>query len=107
MKGRTRWLLGGGLVALIVGGGGAIAWAAPSADDDKPLTGQTLERASDAALSATGGGVVVDSEVGDDGAAYSVEVRTEDGRQVEIDLSESFAVVGQEADDDSADGTDD
>jgi hypothetical protein len=107
MKARTRWLSGGALLAVIVGGAGGVAWAVPTADDDEPLTGQTLERASDAALAATGGGAVVDSEVGDDGAAYSVEVRTEDGRQLEVDLDESFKVIAQEPDDDSADATTD
>ena len=38
------------------------------------------------ALEHTGGGTVTESEIGDDGAAYSVEVRLADGSQVEVNL---------------------
>jgi hypothetical protein len=79
-------------------------------DNDKPLTGSALEKATAAALAHTGGGTVVETEVGDDGAAYGVEVRLADGRQVEVELDESFRVVGQAADDDGKneqDGQDD
>jgi uncharacterized membrane protein YkoI len=69
-------------------------------DDDQPLTGTTLERATAAALAHTGGGTVTETEVGDDGAAYGVEVRLPDGRQVEVNLDANFKVIGQEADDD-------
>jgi hypothetical protein len=91
--------------AVAVGAAAGVAWAAGATpDDDAPLTGQTLERAGAAALAATGGGEVIDSEVEDGSVAYSVEVRTSDGRQVEVDLNEAFEVIGQEADDDSVDG---
>jgi hypothetical protein len=43
---------------------------------------------------------VLETEAGDDGAAYGVEVRLADGRQVEVNLDESFRVVGQEPDED-------
>ncbi|HET9250333.1 MAG TPA: hypothetical protein VFP13_10420, partial [Actinomycetota bacterium] len=79
-------------------------------DDDRPLTGSALERASAAALASTGGGTVIETEVGDDGAAYGVEVRLEDGRVVEVSLDADFAVVGSTTDDDGAndgDATDD
>jgi hypothetical protein len=79
--------------------------AAPAIDDsDTQLSGGTLERASQAALAHTGGGKVVDSETGDDGAAYGVEVQLADGSQVEVSLDGDFNVVGQEADDDSDEG---
>jgi len=74
----------------VAGGGG----------DDQPLTGSTLDRATAAALAHTGGGKVVETEVGDDGSAYGVEIRLDDGRQVEVNLDEAFGVIGQEADDD-------
>jgi uncharacterized membrane protein YkoI len=89
---------------------GGIAIAAGTGDDDKPLTGSTLEKATAAALAHTGGGTVVETEVGDDGAAYGVEVKLSDGRVVEVSLDESFHVVGTERDDDTAgeeDGPDD
>jgi uncharacterized membrane protein YkoI len=94
------------LIAALVVAAGAVsagfAIAAASGDDDKPLTGVTLERATAAALKHTGGGTVTETELGDDGAAYSVEVRRKDGSQVEVNLNESFEVIGQESDDDGA-----
>lgn len=84
-----------------------IAIAAGSGGDERPLTGTSLQRATAAALAHTGGGTVVETEIGDDGAAYGVEVRLADGRQVEVALDESFQVIGEEADDDGAGGEDD
>lgn len=68
-------------------------------DDDRPLTGSTLDRARKAALDHTGGGVVVETEAGDDGAAYGVEVRLPDGRVVEVALDANFKVIGSAGDD--------
>lgn len=87
------------VVALATGG---FAVAGGVGDSDEPLTGATLERATAAALEHTGGGKVVETEVGDDGAAYGVEVQLAGGRQVEVELDENFQVIGQEADDDGA-----
>jgi uncharacterized membrane protein YkoI len=87
------------VVAVMTAG---IAIAAGGGDDDQPLTGSTRDRAVDAALRQTGGGTVLETEAGDDGAAYGVEIRLEDGRQVEVELDENFDVIGQEADDDTA-----
>jgi uncharacterized membrane protein YkoI len=84
MQRRTRW----------------IAAAAAAADNDQELTGSTRDRAVNAALAATGGGTVLETEAGDDGAAYGVEIRLADGRQVEVNLDQSFKVTGQEADED-------
>jgi hypothetical protein len=83
----------------VVSAGFAIA---AGGGDDQPLTGSTLEQAKAAALAHTGGGTVVETETGDDGAAYGVEVRLEDGSQVEVNLDSEFAVIGSEADDDGA-----
>jgi uncharacterized membrane protein YkoI len=98
-------------MVLVVGAAAAGIAIAAGGDDDKPLTGKTLAQASAAALRLTGAGTVVESEVGDDGAAYEVEVRLPNGRQVEVRLDERFAVIGQERDDDGAadehEGTDD
>jgi uncharacterized membrane protein YkoI len=86
------------VVAVLTAG---IAIAAGGRDDDRPLTGSTRDRAVDAALQHTRGGTVLETEAGDDGAAYGVEIRLEDGREVEVNLDESFDVIGQEADDDT------
>ena len=107
---RTTKLIAGGVGAVtLIGGGTAIAVASVGGDDE-PLTGTTLDQAVAAALEETGGGTVTESEVGDDGAAYSVEVQFDDGSQVEVNPDENFNVIGQAADDDGAndqDGGDD
>jgi uncharacterized membrane protein YkoI len=97
MQRRNRWIAGAGVAVAMVGG---LAAAAADGDTDQELTGATRDRAVAAALAATGGGTVLETEVGDDGAAYGVEVRLADGRQVEVNLDEAFRVVGQEADED-------
>jgi uncharacterized membrane protein YkoI len=90
------------LVLVLAAAGAGIAYSAASGDDDQALTGSTLQKASAAALRHTGGGTVIETEAGDDGAAYGVEVRLADGRVVEVSLDSSFNVVGREADDDGA-----
>jgi uncharacterized membrane protein YkoI len=98
MRRRTRWIAAAGLAVAVVGG--AAAAAAGGGDSDQELTGATRDRAVAAALAATGGGTVLETEAGDDGAAYGVEVRLADGRQVEVQLDQAFRVVGREADED-------
>jgi uncharacterized membrane protein YkoI len=80
---------------LIVAGG-----AAATGDDDEteaPITGQDLERATEAALSHVGEGRVTGTEVGDEESLYEVEVTLPDGRQVDVQLDEEFNVVGTES----------
>ena len=100
MRGRMVKIgVGAALVAALAGGGAA--WATAGAgDNDKPLAGSALDKATAAALAHVGGGTVTETEVGDDGAAYGVEVRLDDGSVVEVNLDENFEVIGQEADDD-------
>ena len=103
MKSRKRLYIVAGLVAVLVltgiGAGAGIAIGA-GGDDDQPIAGSALDKAIAAALEHTGGGTVTETETGDDGAAYGVEVRLDDGSQVEVNLDENFNVIGQEADDD-------
>ena len=102
MRRSTKWIVGGAVAsALIIGGIGTGVAQQAATDDDQPLTGETYDRATAAALVATGGGTVTDTEFGDDGAAYGVEVLFDDGRQVEVNLDREFRVVGQELDDDA------
>jgi hypothetical protein len=90
-------------VVLVAGAVSAgIAIASGAGGQEAPLTGNALERATDAALAHTGGGTVTETEVGDDGAAYSVEVRLANGSQVEVNMNENFEVIGDEPDDDGA-----
>ena len=82
---------------------------ANSGDDDeteRPISGDALQKASDAALEHTGGGSVTGTEVGDEESLYEVEVTLDDGRQLDVQLDESFAVVGTEGDDDSTEDQD-
>jgi uncharacterized membrane protein YkoI len=90
------------VVLVVAAAGAGIAYSAASGDDDRALTGSTLQKASAAALRHTGGGTVIETEAGDDGAAYGVEVRLANGRVVEVSLDSNFEVVGREADDDGA-----
>jgi hypothetical protein len=89
-----------GAVVVVVGALSAGIGIAATGGDEQPLAGSTLEQATDAALAHTGGGTVVETETGDDGAAYSVEIQLADGSQVEVNLDENFEVLGSEADDD-------
>lgn len=99
MDRRTKWIASAAVALTVVGGGTGIAIATGSSDD-APITGSALDEATTAALAETGGGTVIETEVGDDGAAYSVEVRLDDGSQVEVNLDENFVVIGQAGDDD-------
>jgi uncharacterized membrane protein YkoI len=108
MQRKTKWILGGALAgALVIGGISGVAAEQAGTEDDRPLTGEQYDRATKAALEETKGGKVTDTETGDDGAAYGVEVRLGDGRVVEVNLDESFDVIGQENDDDGAGDRDD
>ena len=84
-------------VILVVGGAGVVRAAS---GDDVPLEGKDFDRATASALRHVGGGTVVETEVGDDGAAYEVEVRLDDGSQVAVELDENFRVIGSDPDDD-------
>ncbi len=98
----TRKLVLIAVIVLALGGLSAGIAIAAGGGGEEPLTGPNLEKATSAALAHTGGGSVTETETGDDGAAYSVEVRLDDGSQVEVNLDENFEVIGQEADDDGA-----
>jgi uncharacterized membrane protein YkoI len=85
---------------------GAGVGVAASGSDDKPLRGSTYDKATAAALEHVGEGTVTETEIGDDGAAYEVEIRLDNGSQVEVQLDSNFDVTGSEADDDGAGDTD-
>ena len=98
---KKRILIGVLAIAALGAGGAAIAGAAAGGDDDggdKAITGTALDRASAAALRATGGGKVTETEVGDEESYYEVEVTRADGSQVDVQLDRGFDVVGQKAD---------
>ncbi len=103
-----KFFIGAALTAAFAVVGMGVAGAAGSGDDsgDVPLSGTALTQASEAALAETGGGEVVDSEFEDEENGYEVEVNLDDGRQIEVQLDESFAVVGssENAEGDAGDG---
>ena len=106
MQKRTKLMLATGLVlAGVVGGAGAVM--ATGAEDDAPLTGESRDRAVAAAKAHVGEGEVTETELGDDGAAYGVEILKADGKQVEVNLDKDYRVTGTEDDDDSGDADDD
>ena len=89
--------------AAIVASGAGIATAAAGSDDsaegpDTAISGDALQKASEAALAETGGGRVTGSEVGDEESYYEVEVTRDDGSQVDVQLDENYAVAGSSAD---------
>jgi uncharacterized membrane protein YkoI len=91
--------------AIVAGGTGAGIAAANGGDDNEaPITGQALDKASAAALEHTGEGRVTETEVGDEESYYEVEVTLDDGSQVDVQLDKSFKVVGSSADHEERDG---
>jgi uncharacterized membrane protein YkoI len=104
MRVRTK-IVAGSVVALAVAGA-ATGVGVASGGDDRPIQGTDRDRATAAALASVGGGSVVETEIGDGGAAYSVEVRRTDGSVVEVQLDARFRVIGTEADDDTGTGED-
>lgn len=101
MKRRTLSMIGALVVAGTVAIGAGIAGANNVRDvieNETPITGLALERASTAALAYTGGGRVTQTEVGDEDSYYEVEVTLPDGSAVDVQLDEGFNVVGSMAD---------
>ena len=96
MKGKTIGILTAvGAAAVAIGTG--LATAQPDDGEGSPITGEALAKASQAALAFTGGGTVTGTEVGDEESLYEVEVTLADGSQVDVQLDDAFAVVGNKA----------
>ena len=117
MQKKTLWITAAAAGAVIILGGTGIAFAATdgfeqeddnrdssvsetsddTATDDTtsaPIAEGWLDKASAAALEAAGGGTVTGADVSDDADhTYSVDVRREDGTEVDVELDRSFAVV--------------
>jgi uncharacterized membrane protein YkoI len=109
---RSRKIIAGTAFAAAVAGGAGVAAASGGQDADSQegsdvaITGDALQRASDAALAETGGGRVTGTEIDDEESYYEVEVTLDDGSQVDVQLDESFHVVSSSADHEDS-GTDD
>jgi hypothetical protein len=76
-------------------------------ENETPISGDALTKATEAALAHTGGGRVTETEVGDEDSYYEVEVTLGDGRQVDVQLDEDFKVVSSESDDEGEGEADD
>jgi hypothetical protein len=98
---RLRKVLIGILALAALGLGGAAIAAATGGDSEG--SGTVPEVAKQAALKATGGGTLGESERdGEKGATYEVEVTRPDGKQVDVRLADDLSVVA--IDSDSEDG---
>lgn len=89
---RTTWIVLAtitGAVTAAIGGGIAVF----AAEGETPVTGPARARVEAAALAYTGGGRVTGTEVGDEDSFYEVEVTLPDGRQLDVQLDENFAIV--------------
>ena len=100
MNRKTRWIVGAGLAVALVAGATGMA-VATAGDNETPITGEALGKASAAALAHTGGGRVTGTEVGDEEGYYEVEVTLPGGGQVDVHLDQAFKVLGGTADQDS------
>lgn len=107
MQRKTRLAAAATTVVVLAGGAATTAVVASGAggDDDEneaPITGDALDRASEAALAHIGEGRVTGTEVEDEESKYEVEVTKDDGSQVDVQLDEQFEIVSSEGDDDGS-----
>jgi uncharacterized membrane protein YkoI len=95
-------IIAAAVVAMLLALGGAGIAYANGGDSEEQLTGPEAEKAKSAAIAAVGGGTVTEVER-DDGngtGAFEVEVKREDGSQLEVHLDGDYDVVGQQGDED-------
>lgn len=89
----------------------AIAFGATYAigGSEEKVTGPDSTDAASAAIKAVGGGTVteVEHQDGDGAGLYEVEVKKDDGSQVEVHLDADFQPLGTAPDDDAGEGPDD
>jgi len=101
MQKKTIWITAAAAGAVLILGGTGIAYAATDGfeqDDDSrtqvSAPANWLDKASEAAITAAGGGTVTGADTSDDADhAYSVDVRRDNGTEVDIELDASFGVV--------------
>ena len=101
----NRKIVAAALTVLAAGAiaGGAIAYAG-GGDEDENVTGPQADKATAAALDATGGGTANSVERdGENGATWEVEVTKTDGSTVDVRLDENYKVVVIESDSEAED----
>ena len=95
----------GAVVAALAIVGGAVAYG--SSDSDRNVSGPRAERATQAALEATGGGSANSVELDDEnGATWEVEVTKPNGATVDVRLDEKYEVIVIEGDSEAPDDND-
>ena len=97
------------IAAVAVLGIGGVVWASTAASATTSQ-GSERDRVAAAATQAVGGGKVVKAESSDDaGEAYEVEVRLDDGTEVDVTLDKNLDVIARTTTTTAAttDGTDD
>jgi hypothetical protein len=100
---KQRMIIGAGVVlagAGIAAAVGSAVGASGGSDDggDVPITGDALATASQVALDHVGEGRVTATEEGDEDSYYEVEVRLDNGDEIDVQLDRDFNVVGAETD---------
>ena len=104
---RMKIVAGIGVLTALALGGAALAGAGGSFDREEPLRGKELAKASAAALRATGGGTVNETERdSEQGATFEVEVTKPDGSTVDVRLDASYGVVTIDSDSEQTDDGD-
>ena len=94
---RSKRVLLPTVAAVAALGIGGVAWASTANAGD--LRGSERDRVASAATRAVGG-TATEVEVSDDlGEYYEVEVRRNDGTEVDVSLDKDLKVVGQDVDD--------
>ena len=78
----------------------AAGLAIPHFEGKPQVPSEDETRAMAVALAHTGGTEVTETETGDDGVAYDIEVEMPDGSRVEVELDEQFRVIRTEREDD-------
>jgi uncharacterized membrane protein YkoI len=92
-------------IAPATGGGDAANAEATGHDDGpgQPITGSALDKAKSVALQQTGGGQVTGTEIRDEEGYYEVEVTRSDGSQVDVHMDRNYNVLDSQSDGSSAD----
>jgi hypothetical protein len=97
MNGRMKkWIIA--CAALVALGAGGTAIAGSDDGSGTPITGRALDKASAIAIDHVGGGNVTDTEVQDEEGYYEIEVRSDDGSQVDVHLDSDFNVLNSSGD---------
>jgi len=102
----TKILIAATVLAGAAAAGTGMAIAKGGDDGEPSISGPALEKASAAALGHTGGGRVTGTEVGDEDSYYEVEVTLAGGRQVDVQLDETFRVAESRPDSDTTEDGD-